>query len=76
MRASSPADSTLIALSPCGTADSSSSIDLPTPVNTIAAGAKPARRATSISHTEFASAALPSVRSNCTIAKVEFAFSA
>ena len=45
MRASSPADSTLIAFTPSATADSSSSGVLPTPVNTICDGVKPALRA-------------------------------
>jgi hypothetical protein len=55
----------------------SSSVDvLPTPVNTIREGSKPARSATSISPTEFASAPLPSSRSSRAIASVEFAFSA
>jgi hypothetical protein len=76
MRASSPADSTLMALSPSGTAHSSSALDLPTPVNTMSAGVNPARRATSISHTEFASAPLPTSRSSCTRPNVEFAFRA
>ena len=49
---------------------------LPTPVKTICDGAKPALRATSISHTELASTALPSSRSSRAIASVEFAFSA
>ena len=75
-RASSPADSTLIAFSASDTAHSSSAGDLPTPVKTICEGSKPAFRATSISHTEFASAALPSARSSRAIASVEFAFSA
>ena len=39
-RASSPTDSTLIALRPSGTAHSSSAGDLPTPVNTMSAGRK------------------------------------
>ena len=40
-RASSPTDSTLIALRPSGTAHSSSAGDLPTPVKTMSAGGKP-----------------------------------
>ena len=75
-RASSPADSTLIALTPSATAASSSSGVLPTPVNTICDGAKPALRATSISQIELASTALPSSRSSRASASVEFAFSA
>ena len=62
MRASSPADSTLIAFSPSGTAHSSSAADLPTPVNTMSRRREArALRATSISQIELASAALPSV---------------
>ncbi len=76
MRASSPADSTLIAFSPSGTAHSSSALDFPTPVNTMSRGSNPARRATSISQIELASAALPSSRSSLTMAKVELALSA
>jgi hypothetical protein len=45
-------------------------------VNTICDGSNPARCATAISHTEFASTALPSSRSSRAIASVEFAFSA
>ena len=75
-RASSPADSTLMARSPSGTAHSSSASDLPTPVNTMSAGSKPARRASSISQIEFASTALPAFPSSRTSAKAEFAFSA
>ena len=75
-RASSPADSTLIALTPSATADSSSAGVLPTPVNTICDGSNPARRATSISQTELASTELPSSRSSRARARVEFAFSA
>ena len=56
MRSSSPADSALMAFTPMPTARSSSSCVLPTPVKTIAEGANPARRATSISPPEFASA--------------------
>ena len=41
-RASSPTDSTLIALRPSGTAHSSSAGDLPTPVKTMSAAEKPA----------------------------------
>ena len=75
-RASSPADSTLMALRPSGTAASSSAGVLPTPVKTICDGANPALRATSISHTELASTELPSSRSSRAIASVEFAFNA
>jgi hypothetical protein len=39
-------------------------------------GSNPARRARSISPIEFASAALPRLLSNATIAKVELAFNA
>ena len=75
-RASSPADSTLIAFNPSETAHSSSSADLPTPVNTISRGWNPALRASSISQMELASAAPPSSCTRRTMANVEFAFSA
>jgi hypothetical protein len=56
MRSSSPSDSTLIDRTPSSIAHASSAVVLPTPVNTICAGVKPARSATSISPPEFASA--------------------
>ena len=75
-RASSPADSTLIARNPSGTAHSSSVSDLPTPVKTMSAASKPARRARSISQIELASTAPPIAFSSRTRANVEFALSA
>ena len=51
-------------------------LDLPTPVNTMSCGSNPARRATSISQIEFASAALPRPCSSAAIANVELAFKA
>jgi hypothetical protein len=76
IRWSSPGDSALIVFTPKTMARSSSSEVLPTPVKTIADGSKPARSATSISPTEFASAPLPSSRSSRAMARVEFAFRA
>jgi hypothetical protein len=76
MRSSSPSDSALIVLTPRSIACSSSAFVLPTPVNTICGGMKPARNATSISPPEFASAPLPSPRSSLTMASVELALSA
>jgi hypothetical protein len=71
-----PADSMLIAPTPIDTARPSSSWVLPTPVMTMSAGAKPARRATSISPAEFASAPAPSARRREAMASVELALSA
>jgi len=62
-RASSPDDSTLIGLDPEAHGGFELRERLPTPVNTMSPGSNPARRATSISHTELASAALPNPRS-------------
>jgi hypothetical protein len=76
IRASSPGDSTLIALRPSGTAHASSAADLPTPVNTISEGGNPAFRASSISQIELASAALPRSRIKRAIASAELAFRA
>ena len=76
MRASSPADSALIAPTPMRTASSSSAAVLPTPVKTISPGSTPARRATAISPPELASTALPADCSSRTMPSVEFAFNA
>jgi hypothetical protein len=75
-RSSSPADSTLIAFRPNGTAQASSASDLPTPVKTMSAGVKPALRASSISQIELASAAAPRSRSSRASASVELALRA
>jgi hypothetical protein len=66
----------LIVPMPCAIANACSSDVLPTPVNTMSAGANPARNATRTSPPELASARLPSERSSLAIASVEFAFSA
>ena len=76
IRSSSPGDSALITPTPRPMARSSSSRDLPTPVNTSSSGMNPARSATSISPTEFASAFTPSARRWRMTARVELAFSA
>ena len=65
-----------MAFSPSCTARSISSGDLPTPLNTMSDGAKPARMASSTSPMELASTALPASRSRRTIANDEFAFMA
>jgi hypothetical protein len=75
-RSISPSDSALMLRSPRPMARSSSASVLPTPVKTISAGVKPARKATSISPTEFASAAAPRLRSRRAIPSVELALRA
>ena len=65
-----------MAWTPSATARSSSAGVLPTPVNTMSRGSKPARSATSISPPELASTPPPSSRTRRATASVEFAFSA
>jgi hypothetical protein len=65
-----------MALRPSGTARSSSSGLLPTPLKTICSGMKPARSATSISPTEFASALAPRLRISRMRPREELALSA